>query len=103
MRCASFKVGTTTPKEIVEIMRVIKKAFSIKPAITNKKDKPSEKINIPAKIIPETMKVFGSFLPLGSVGGFLRPVKTVKSISNPLRNIKNINPNVERVDSHISS
>src|SRR5699024_12589744 len=35
---ASFNVGTTTPREIVEIINVIKKTFSINPASTNRYD-----------------------------------------------------------------
>ena len=103
IKWASLSVGTTTPREMVEIINVIKKALSMNPAQTNKYDRPNETKNIPINTMEETAKEFGSSFPLGSFTLFFAEEKAVKSISRPLKNIRNINPRVERVSSHISS
>lgn len=50
----------------------------------------------------DTKNAFGAFLPLGKTSFFLLPANAEKSISNPLKNIKNINPKVDKVSIHIS-
>src|SRR5690606_39248019 len=99
VKFSSFNVGSTMPREIVEIMSVIKKGLSTKRKAARITASKYEIAKINMKMMLETKKLLGSFLPsLKRLEVFF--VKIEKSISAPLKNIKKIKPNVDKISSH---
>ena len=99
MTFISFNVGTTTPKEIVEIIMTINKTSSIKPNHLNMYANTMEIIMIKANTVIAIWKwpgvLFSSCSSFALVrGSFLN---VLKSISNPLKNMRKIKPKVDKI------
>ena len=98
----SFIVGTTTPKLIVEMMMTINNTSSIKPVHLNIKANKIDNTIIIENTTAVKYKLLGILFPSCS-SEVCFVLNALKSISKPLKNIKNIKPNVDKIDNHASS